>query len=210
MLKHGDIWFAIDTLAQRNNLSVSALARLSGLDPTTFNRSKRINASGKERWPTTESISKILDATGCSLMDFIGLIPGIIVPDGTIDLPCLQQMMDLQPDTFSRSGTPFGRAWESISISLASHRGDFGIKVSDPKAFPGIAPGSTVLVSTAAEIRPGDKIVVQNLDFSLSMYVLQSEKRHSIEVTREDDVTSIRRESRRNIRWMSRVVGVLY
>ena len=44
MLTHAQIWTALDRLAARSGLSASGLAKRSGLDPTTFNRSKRITA----------------------------------------------------------------------------------------------------------------------------------------------------------------------
>ncbi|MDB5536305.1 MAG: helix-turn-helix transcriptional regulator, partial [Devosia sp.] len=64
MLSHRAIWDGIDALARRQGHSVSALAKLAGLDATAFNVSKRVSKDGRERWPSTESISKILDATG--------------------------------------------------------------------------------------------------------------------------------------------------
>ena len=70
MLTHKSIWDAIDTLAERHGLSASGLARLSGLDPTTFNPSKRFKPDGRPRWPSTESIAKILAATNTPTLDF--------------------------------------------------------------------------------------------------------------------------------------------
>ena len=71
MLTHSQIWKAIDGLAARNGLSASGLARRAGLDPTTFNKSKRITADGRERWPSTESVSKALAATNSSIASSI-------------------------------------------------------------------------------------------------------------------------------------------
>src|SRR6201999_3084295 len=74
MLTHAQIWAAIDRLAARAGLSASGLAKRAGLDPTTFNKSKRITRQGRERWPSTESVAKSLAATGVSLDEFVGLI----------------------------------------------------------------------------------------------------------------------------------------
>ena len=74
MLTHGQIWAALDRLAERSGLSPSGLAKRSGLDPTTFNKSKRITADGRERWPSTESVSKALAATNSSIDTFVQLI----------------------------------------------------------------------------------------------------------------------------------------
>ena len=73
-LTHRQIWQAIDMLALRSGLSASGLARAAGLDPTTFNRSKRLAANGKQRWPSTESLSKALEAAGTSMEEFVGFL----------------------------------------------------------------------------------------------------------------------------------------
>ena len=67
---HSRIWTAIDDLAARHRLSVSALARRAGLDPTTFNISKRFSPNGRPRWPSTESLAKALSAIDESLENF--------------------------------------------------------------------------------------------------------------------------------------------
>jgi phage repressor protein C with HTH and peptisase S24 domain len=83
MLSHRQIWSAIDALAARYSMSVSGLARRAGLDPTTFNKSKRAAGDGRLRWPNTESISKILEATGCSIEEFMSLVSNSATDDTT-------------------------------------------------------------------------------------------------------------------------------
>ena len=73
-LTHGQVWAALDRLAERAGMSPSGLARRAGLDPTTFNKSKRITADGRERWPSTESVAKALAATNASIDTFVQLI----------------------------------------------------------------------------------------------------------------------------------------
>ena len=74
MLTHAQIWTAIDRLAARAGLSASGLAKKVGLDPTTFNKSKRITPDGRARWPSTESVAKALAATGIGIDTFVSLI----------------------------------------------------------------------------------------------------------------------------------------
>ncbi len=69
-MNHLQIWTAIELFAKDHGKTVSALARMSGLDPTTFNKSKRLSENGQERWPSTNSISKILKATNSTFSDF--------------------------------------------------------------------------------------------------------------------------------------------
>src|SRR5437868_14737352 len=75
-LTHAQIWSAIDALAARYDMSASGLAKLAGLDPTTFNKSKRGGANGKLRWPSTESVAKVLAATGATFEEFVALTAG--------------------------------------------------------------------------------------------------------------------------------------
>src|ERR1700759_4468549 len=75
-MKQEDIWRALDPLAAENGLSASGLARRAGRDPTTFNPSKRTMPDGRARWPSTESVSKVLDATGATLESFTALVLG--------------------------------------------------------------------------------------------------------------------------------------
>src|SRR3712207_8520104 len=82
MLTHDRIWAAIDQLAERYGMSASGLARKAGLDPTSFNRSKRTSPEGRDRWPSTESVAKVLKATGAGLEEFLRLIePDLEKPD---------------------------------------------------------------------------------------------------------------------------------
>ena len=76
-MRHDDIWRALDALAAEHGLSASGLARKAGLDPTAFNPSKRIGADGRARWPSTESVAKVLTATGRGIEDFASLVSGL-------------------------------------------------------------------------------------------------------------------------------------
>ena len=71
MLNHADVWRAIDRIASEYRFSASGLAKRSGLDPTTFNKSKRATAEGNLRWPSTESVAKVLAATGATFNEYV-------------------------------------------------------------------------------------------------------------------------------------------
>ncbi len=73
-MNHYQIWHAIELFAQDHGMSCSGLAKRSGLDPTTFNKSKRASVFGQPRWPSTETIAKILKATNSSPQDFFKYI----------------------------------------------------------------------------------------------------------------------------------------
>src|ERR1044072_7391931 len=115
MLTHKQIWSPVDGLAARHDLSASGLAKLAGLDPTTFNKSKRIAANGKERWPSTESVSKILSATGETLEGFVGLGMREGARGAGRYVPVIGLAQAGEKGYFDDSGFPAGQGWEQIA-----------------------------------------------------------------------------------------------
>jgi phage repressor protein C with HTH and peptisase S24 domain len=107
-LTHDWIWGAIDALARERALTPSALARLAGLDPTTFNPSKRFTPEGRPRWPSTESLSKLLAATSLSLDEFAAL--EIVRPQRATQPAAAAQPLDSQTNTGNSSVFRIGRA----------------------------------------------------------------------------------------------------
>ena len=75
-MQHKDIWRGLDQLAAHHGLSASGLAKRAGLDHTSFNPSKREGAGGRPRWPTTESLARVLGAVGAGFGDFAALVEG--------------------------------------------------------------------------------------------------------------------------------------
>ncbi|MED6310308.1 MAG: helix-turn-helix transcriptional regulator, partial [Pseudomonadota bacterium] len=73
MMTHGDGWQAIDLLAENNRLSVSDLARVAGLDRSTFTKNKHLQ-DGRPRWSSTEGLSRIMNATNSSMSQFTALL----------------------------------------------------------------------------------------------------------------------------------------
>src|ERR1700761_8614624 len=111
MLTHTQIWHAIDALAARHGLSSSGLAKLAGLDPTTFNKSKRGTANGKLRWPSTESIAKVLAATGASLEDFVALVAERGSAPRARMVPLMGMAQAGAAGYFDDAGFPAGTGW---------------------------------------------------------------------------------------------------
>ncbi|WP_166635015.1 helix-turn-helix transcriptional regulator, partial [Lactobacillus crispatus] len=89
-------------------LSPSGLARRSGLDPTTFNKSKRVTSDGRPRWPSTESVAKALAATGSSLGSFLDVIANGVGP--IRPLPLLNFTDAATRGHFDEDGRPPDRA----------------------------------------------------------------------------------------------------
>ena len=160
MLSHGDIWIAIDRLATRNGLTASGLARRAGLDPTTFNRSKRTTRDGKPRWPSTESVSKILHATGSSFSAFVDLIEGD-AREMPRRIPVLGYAQAGRNGHFDDGGLPTGAGWDEIEFPDLADEKVYALEISGNSMEPLYRDGDVIIVSPGATVRRGDRVVVR-------------------------------------------------
>jgi phage repressor protein C with HTH and peptisase S24 domain len=160
MLKHSDIWEAIDRLAARHNLSPSGLAKRAGLDATTFNKSKRSTRDGKLRWPSTESIAKILDTTGSRLADFLAEIPNSDA-QVTQRIPVIGFAQAGQRGFFDDAGYPIGSGWDDVVFPDIGDPNAYALLVSGDSMEPLYRDGDRIIVSPAANIRRGDRVVLK-------------------------------------------------
>lgn len=162
MLTHKQIWSAIDALAAQNRLSPSGLAKLAGLDPTTFNKSKRGAPTGKLRWPSTESLSKVLTATGAPLRDFVALTEGDTSPRTSPRLVPLVGMAQAGSNGyFTDAGFPAGAGWDGIPFPELADEHAYALEISGDSMLPVFRDGDRIIVSPAASLRRGDRVVVR-------------------------------------------------
>lgn len=69
-MTHAQLWDAIDNVAIERGLSTSGLALECQLDATTFNKSKRISPFGQPRWPTVETLLRVIKTSGMTPHEF--------------------------------------------------------------------------------------------------------------------------------------------
>jgi phage repressor protein C with HTH and peptisase S24 domain len=159
MLTHGQIWTALDRLAERAGLSPSGLAKRSGLDPTTFNKSKRITADGRERWPSTESVAKALAATNSSIDTFVQLIGDSA--RAVQSVPLLGFAQAAAGGYFDESGFPSGNRWDEVALPSADDEHAYALEISGDQMRPAYRDGDVIVVSPGTPIRRGDRVVVK-------------------------------------------------
>jgi phage repressor protein C with HTH and peptisase S24 domain len=164
MFSHKHIWSAIDALAARYGHSPSGLARAAGLDPTTFNKSKRLGPQGRLRWPSTESLSKILVVTGASIEDFVALLSrgGARAPSRMVPFLKLKELS--KKKAFDGEGKLALKAWERVSFPDLNDDTAFAIEVMGDAAAPVFRNGDVVVVSPTAELRKDDRVLVKTKD----------------------------------------------
>ncbi|MCQ8276862.1 helix-turn-helix transcriptional regulator [Acetobacteraceae bacterium KSS8] len=157
-MTHEELWRALDTLAAEKGLSPSGLARAAGLDPTSFNRSKRFGPTGP-RWPSTESLSRVLAATGISLDSFAALVSGARV------LRTVRAQRGLPVLAFSAlTGHPpdaarIQAARDRVTPPRGGAETDYLVRLDDPRFAPALPPGALLLLSPGRPVGPGDRAI---------------------------------------------------
>jgi phage repressor protein C with HTH and peptisase S24 domain len=179
MLSHSRIWAAIDALAARHGFSASGLARRAGLDATTFNRSKRIGPDGRERWPSTESIAKILAATGSGIDEFLGLL---VPRDSSRTIPLIGLAQAGAGRVFDDAGLPSGEGWEEVDFPGQPDERLFALEITGDSMLPLYRDGDTIIVSPGAPVRRGDRVVVRTLEGEVMAKVLKRQTAKTVEL----------------------------
>ena len=209
MLTHTQLWTALDRLAARAGLSASGLAKAAGLDPTSFNKSKRITPQGRERWPSTESVAKALAATNTSLDTFVLLIgeSGHVMAQA---LPLIGYSATGNPAegsaAFDDAGIPVGKSWDQITFPDIDDENTYGIAVSGHSLEPAYRDGTVLIVSPNAAIHRGDRVVVKSKDGKVTVSELKRRTSKLIELRSLDAAATERTVSLRDVLWLQRVV----
>ncbi|MBP5858462.1 helix-turn-helix transcriptional regulator [Marivibrio halodurans] len=203
-MKHEDIWRGIDRLAEARGLSVSGMARRAGLDPTTFNRSKRIGGDGKRRWPTTESLAKILRATDATLGDFVAMMH-----DGsnavTYTIPAAETSEAALPEMFDEDGFPMGPSWGKIEFPAVNDPDVFGLFVEGDGFEPVYRDGDVLIVSPHASVRRGDRVLARQRGAGLIIRRLVRQTAHRVELS-PVAMGEVETHMAQDVLWMSRIV----
>lgn len=207
MLTHADIWAALDAIARDHGLTASALARRAGLDPTTFNKSKRITREGKPRWPSTESVAKVLEATGASLSQLLAYIDDAVPAvgkGGTIPLIGSAQAGD--SGYFDDAGYPCGGAWDEIPFPEVGDAHAYALEVSGDSMEPLYRDGDVVIVSPSASVRRGDRVVVKTVEGEVMVKQLLRQSAKRIELASLNPAHDGRSLATEDVVWMARIL----
>lgn len=231
MFSHQQVWTAIDKLAERNNMSVSRLARTAGLDPTTFNKSKRQSADGRLRWPSTESLSKIMAATQTQVDTLTALIAGHSGPayplhgfdsdtfnasgfaetqsipyQPTRPVPLLGWAQAGDGGFFDDMGYPVGAGWDEIELPSGDKDNIFALEIAGDSMLPVYRDGDRIMISPSASLRKGDRVVVRTHAGEVLAKELAKQTASKIELRSLNRDHEDRSFTREEIDWIARIV----
>ena len=203
-LTHGQVWTALDRLAERAGMSPSGLAKRSGLDPTTFNRSKRITPDGRERWPSTESVAKALAATNSSIETFVQLIGD--GSRGVQSVPLLGLAQAGSGGYFEDSGFPVGKGWDEVALPSAHDEHAYALEISGDSLKPAYRDGDVIVVSPGTPIRRGDRVVVKTSGGEVMVKELKRRTAKALELQSLNPAHADRALDADDVEWIARIV----
>ena len=203
-LTHHQIWTALDRLAERSDMSPSGLAKKSGLDPTTFNKSKRITPDGRARWPSTESLAKSLSATGVTIDDFVSLIGDS--GSAAQAVPLIGFAEAGAGGYFDDGGFPVGKGWDEIAFPQVTDEHAYALEISGESMMPAYRDGDVIIVSPAAPVRRGDRVVVKTREGEVMAKELKRKTAKTLELRSLNTAHGERTLSMDDVLWVSRIV----
>ena len=206
ILRHADLWRALDRLAFEHGLTASGLARRAGLDPTTFNKSKRVTRDSKLRWPSTESLAKVLEATGTSLAQFVTLIDGAAGGLARRRIPVLGYEHAARPGMFDERGRPTGSAWEAVAFPALDDPHAFGLEITGDDLEPSYRDGDLIIVSPTAPVRRGDRVIVRLKAGTLVAKQLQRAGARRVDLASLGPTEPMLSLPTADIAWMARIL----
>jgi phage repressor protein C with HTH and peptisase S24 domain len=205
-LTHEQIWAALDRLAEHAGLSASGLAKKAGLDPTTFNKSKRVTPDGHERWPSTESIARARAATNSSIDSFVRLIGD---PDrATRLIPLLSFAEAANGRALDDEGFPTGEARSAMALPFADDEHAYALEISGDTLRPAYRDGDVVVVAPATPIQRGDRVVVKTSEGELTIGEMKRRTARTLELQALDSTGAERTLAASDIAWVARIVWV--
>lgn len=208
MLRHSDVWRAIDRLAAKHSMTPSGLARAAGLDATTFNKSKRRSREGKLRWPNTDSIARVLEATGESLNGFVALMGNSSQAAEKRRIPMLGYNEASRGNHFDEAGYPSSRAWDEIEFPGVADPATYALRISGNSMEPAYRHGDVVVVSPGAPIRRGDRVLLRTRRGEVMAKQLLRRTARRVELRSLNPSGGDRGIPPEDIRWMARILWV--
>lgn len=201
-LSHPQVWAGVDALAKRLGLSASGLAKKAGLDPTSFNKSKRVSADGRPRWPSTESVAKILEVGGIGLADFAALAEGRRVGGA----PLLGFAQAGQDGYFDDAGFPVGQGWEEVELPGVARDGVYALRIQGDSMAPVYREGDRIIVGADVAPRRGDRVVVKTTGGEVMAKELAKVTAKSLELRSLNPAYADRTLKRSEVAWMARIL----
>ena len=107
---------------------------------------------------------------------------------------------------YGKSARPEGDGWESASIPGVTDEAAYALEITGNSMQPVYREGDTIIVSPAAEIRNGDRVVVRTKDGQVMAKILQKQTKRTIELASFNSQMRVKSLDVSSVGWMARII----
>lgn len=178
---------------------------MAGLDPTSFNKSKRFSpeATPRPRWPSTESLAKLLEATTLSFSDFASLTENRHNAKG---IPLIGLAQAGSDGLFDDAGYPLGQGWDEIRFP-GQNSGLYALEISGDSMLPLYRDGDRIIVDPHTQnLRRGDRVVLKTAEGEVMAKELVRQSALQVELRSLNPQFPDRIIERAQLVWIARIV----
>ena len=169
---------------------------------------------GRARWPSTESLAKVLDATGATLDAFTALVTGArALPAGGRATPAAARRVPLigfaqagGDGFFDDGGYPVGGGWDEVSLPEIADPNAYALEISGDSMEPVFRDGDLVIVSPVAPIRHGDRVVARTAQGEVMAKQLARRSARRIDLRSLNPAHPDRSFELAEVTWLHRIV----
>lgn len=175
MIRPDDLWEVLDALALEQGLTPSGLARAAGLDPTTFNPSRRIGPQGEMRWMALPTLLRALDVLKISPANFIRRLEGEGRGQGAAPVRRLRglPLSRLRGNgLFDSAGHPTGVLWENVTLPCAVTGDAYAVRVDTDALEPLLRESCSLVMMPDMPPRRSDRVLLMQPDFEPVLGIL--------------------------------------
>src|SRR5690606_4557005 len=122
------------------------------------------------------------DATGASIGEFMGLIGDDDGTGGPFRIPIVGMAQAGNAGYFDDAGYPVGQGWDEVPFPDIGDPNAYALEVSGESMAPVYRDGNVVIVSPAAQIRRGDRVVVKTVDGEVLLKQLARKTARKVEL----------------------------
>lgn len=180
------------------------LAKKSGLDSTTFNRSKRKRPDGKNRWPSLDSLNKVFEFCNITFEEFYKYGETDNPPENLNTIPYIK-LSGVSKREYCQDGEICTANWETICFPDGT-KNLYAMEIDNTDYAPLYKFGTTLILAKHSEIRRNDRVAVFKKDGAFLLAEFIRRKPRTLELQNLNAPEESFSENIDDILFLSRIV----
>jgi phage repressor protein C with HTH and peptisase S24 domain len=107
---------------------------------------------------------------------------------------------------FDGAGMPAGTGWKNAKLQSVTDKAAYALEITGDSMLPVYRQGDTIVVSPAATIRKGDRVVVRTNDGQVMAKILQKQTNRTIELASFNPAHPVKSLDAKNVDWLARII----